>query len=1362
MSGSNTAGVTLPIRLQANGVKEGLEAIGQAGKTAFDGIAGAAGKTEQSSAALQRAFARTQAVLDPAAAAAEKYALQVTNINRAEEAGLATAQRAAQLREAATAQRDRSIARIQAETAAMLAQNGALSTQAAAVQRFSAANDQAASSARGFGGVVGQAGFQVQDFVTQVQMGQNALMAFGVQGAQLLGAFGTGGAIAGALLVFGTLAAQMVGLGSAADTLAEATDAVKEGYDRLNDAAERRQRGLQSEAEAVALLAEEYRGMGLAAARAETLLVERRGAALDLEAGRMREALQGTLSSGVLQQLRPRDATNALGEDLGLARVDERLVPLAGLLERIGAEAGQTQQNIRALAAEADRLAQAGGSSAQSFTQMRDAALDLLPAAAQLDQAQRQLAVQAVAAAEAMGNSDEVVARYAARFGSLATEIMNAGRQLNALRQGGIGIAESAIAGEIRRNEAVLAALRSGGVEAGRTARDAGTREEQILKRASDLAAAARREMEAAQVPLAEIQERLREAQTEYLALATRAVDSGRQADEGLRPARDGARGTAAAVRDIAEAYVELRREASSGLLLVSEADARTVREVSAQLRGTALDPAARRRAEAEAERTAEREAERRQSEADRFSQNWGDRLALETTRGIFEGTKNGETAAQRFGNAFRNILLSSVSSVLSRQVFQPIISSVVSGGSGGGLSSLFGGSGTMGGAGAVADAGGMQGGLNQAGQLLGLRSAGGFGNLGNAFTGNGLANTGFAGLDGLLNTQVVAPSLSTNGMIGAGGIPIVDGSAGLSAAGAIGGAASIAGGAYGVYQGLQRGGIGGYTSAAGGALSAGLGVAMLAGATIPVAGWVLAGLLAIAGAALPGQQQSGRGQLSRINLNTDNQTYEGLGGDRFSQGNRDAASSTVASIADMARRIGDQLGGARIGGDVAVGVTSSRGSGPGQLYLQVGANTQAFANDEAGSKQLAETAARLILEEFKRQGTATGDYAGILAASPTVEVLSQNLEWYEKTYKVLTQATEPVSAFQQSIDQLTAQFQPAIDKARELGLSVDAMTAARERELQKLRDERATAVRNFGNNLDIRTARAVGDNRNADLLAFDVQAEVQMKQARAELEALGLTAEEVAGYITRVESTLATERLAIVTQYANEAAAKERQAAAERQLALEATVQAGRERLRVQEEALRAANDNEMALRQRMREGIASLREEVDAAFLGSNSPLTGQQRFALAQQKYERGQLGLNEYLGEAKGVFGSATSEYAGLFYGALDNQLQEAARVEEALRLSAAMRAYQLDPINNPNPQFDTNVRAWWDVRAPRPQGEIAATDTKALTTLMQGVLAELRSGNSVRVNSSEEQADLLARMTRLLASMEGKAQLAAAA
>tara|TARA_R100000231_G_scaffold104750_1_gene77655 strand:+ start:8907 stop:11054 length:2148 start_codon:yes stop_codon:yes gene_type:complete len=66
----------------------------------------------------------------------------------------------------------------------------------------------------------GQLGHQVQDVAVQVQMGMNPLMVLGQQGSQMASIFGPGGAVAGAFIALGSIAAAQL-----APALFEATDA---------------------------------------------------------------------------------------------------------------------------------------------------------------------------------------------------------------------------------------------------------------------------------------------------------------------------------------------------------------------------------------------------------------------------------------------------------------------------------------------------------------------------------------------------------------------------------------------------------------------------------------------------------------------------------------------------------------------------------------------------------------------------------------------------------------------------------------------------------------------------------------------------------------------------------------------------------------------------------------------------------------------------------------------------------------------------------------------------------------------------------------------------------------------------------
>lgn len=99
------------------------------------------------------------------------------------------------------------------------------------------------SGMAGFRSVVRQAGFQLQDFAVQVQGGTSALTALSQQGSQFLGVFGAGGAIAGAALTVGLLAAQLLGVGTTGDAagkqIEDAFKAAVEQMERLRDLAER-------------------------------------------------------------------------------------------------------------------------------------------------------------------------------------------------------------------------------------------------------------------------------------------------------------------------------------------------------------------------------------------------------------------------------------------------------------------------------------------------------------------------------------------------------------------------------------------------------------------------------------------------------------------------------------------------------------------------------------------------------------------------------------------------------------------------------------------------------------------------------------------------------------------------------------------------------------------------------------------------------------------------------------------------------------------------------------------------------------------------------------------------------------------
>lgn len=107
------------------------------------------------------------------------------------------------------------------------------------------------------------AGYQVQDFIVQVQGGQSALVAFSQQGSQLAGAFGPGGAVIGALIALGSVVAGV---------LITSLNGGKNAMDALKDAAEAMDKVISISSQGVAALSDKYAALARVNADVATLL----------------------------------------------------------------------------------------------------------------------------------------------------------------------------------------------------------------------------------------------------------------------------------------------------------------------------------------------------------------------------------------------------------------------------------------------------------------------------------------------------------------------------------------------------------------------------------------------------------------------------------------------------------------------------------------------------------------------------------------------------------------------------------------------------------------------------------------------------------------------------------------------------------------------------------------------------------------------------------------------------------------------------------------------------------------------------------------------------------------------------------
>lgn len=123
--------------------------------------------------------------------------------------------------------------------------------------------DVAAGGNKNWKSSMQQAGYQVQDFIVQVQGGQSALVAFSQQGSQLAGAFGPGGAVIGAIIALGSIIA---------GTLITSLNGGKNAMDALKDAAEAMDKVITVSQNGVAALSDKYAYLAKTNAEVATLM----------------------------------------------------------------------------------------------------------------------------------------------------------------------------------------------------------------------------------------------------------------------------------------------------------------------------------------------------------------------------------------------------------------------------------------------------------------------------------------------------------------------------------------------------------------------------------------------------------------------------------------------------------------------------------------------------------------------------------------------------------------------------------------------------------------------------------------------------------------------------------------------------------------------------------------------------------------------------------------------------------------------------------------------------------------------------------------------------------------------------------
>jgi hypothetical protein len=1023
----------ISVRLAVEGAEQAraqLEAIRDASK--------AAGEQGAPSTAQLAAWDRLNRSIDSSYAATARYATVVQRVQQAEASGIGTAE-----------QRNRLL-----EQAALAHQRVATATATHA-----SVVSQSVGGIRNLGTVVGQAGFQLQDFAVQVAGGQSALVALGQQGSQMLGVFGTGGAIAGAVLAVGVLAVQFFGGADAAKALADAITAQEEIYRSATEASETYRRGLEQEAETVLRLRGLYASYSAARRGAEEARLTDSQAALEQQATALQNRVSSALPSVPQNLIDLAAARSARGQGLGPG-VTELPVQLregiAALMEfRASASASSETLSVLAVRLQ-EAAASASGPMASGFLQSAQAVRAMLPEAERLERSMGDNARQLAAIRDAAGGATTSLTGAAGAAGLLAD-------RLQRLRQFAAANPALAVQQEAVLLQQRLDALRRGGLaedeaelrrqENSRRVTEASNRAyEEQLRRLTELGRT-RQEAEAGATTAAAVvaQETLRRNEL------------GDAVDRERRRLEEAAR----AARGLAQAYGAISTNAS-GLLSLGAADNAAITEIQRATRGSTLDPQTVQRQAEQAARAIERELTENARRLDRAVERFGDTLADATYDSLEAGLRRSENVFASFASAFGSLLRRAAVEALSLTVTQPLVRD---------LAGAIGFTGASSGAGSITSALGLSS-LLPAGGIAGALNAWG---VSSGLSGNGVsfaANSGAASYGGF-------------GLAGEGAVSGLLGSSTLtSALGGIGGGFAI-GSTLGGY-------IAGDSPARQTNAQIGAGAGSLAGFAIgtafggPIVGALVGGAMGGAGGGLLGPGKGFSGGDALIGFDQDGLlAVTGYAGKNFDQQAELLAQARqqVAAYNAQLTAAGLSFSGRTEAGYFATALGGGESDNPRDVGGALGAS-----GFRAGSLTSSNDNVRRALEATK--------------SAPLDEALGV-AQWVRQVYDSLATVKAPTTPWAEQIEALNKTFGEAIAKAREYGLATEALAANQAKAIAEIDRARAIdeAQRANATLADLnRQSRILGDFL-ADRLTSTGSAQSQFAAAQGQFDAALATA---------------------------------------------------------------------------------------------------------------------------------------------------------------------------------------------------------------------------------------------------------------
>lgn len=434
------------------------------------------------------------------------------------------------------------------------------------------------------------------------------------------------------------------------------------------------------------------------------------------------------------------------------------------------------------------------------------------------------------------------------------------------------------------------------------------------------------------------------------------------------------------------------------------------------------------------------------------------------------------------------------------------------------------------------------------------------------SITGGGGGGTGFAGIDNILNYQLVSggqtaattgalqglgsgvygPATASQVTAAAGGyVPT-----GLSVGGALAGAATVGGGIFSAYQGFQKGGAGGIAQGVTGVAGAGMAAAGVAASAGLLGSGALAAGAAAAGPYAPLVIAAGI-ILSQVlggpKMNPYATTSIDAVGGRLAVGRTDAqlidTTETVAAAEQAVANFNRFLDAAKV--DVLPS-TYYESRNPNRVF-GIGEKVTGFeqAKDfEGGVPQLRFRSDDPNLNKvLEGRGFGSSQEFTTFVTNARVEI--------DKLKETLAALRDPLrdpeqaGALRRALDALNKTYDDARVGAEKYGLSIEGLAEAQTKAQEAVIAAMLQQVDDAQEAIRIRGLSARGATpQEAELYNFDLSADQQKRQWRQQmLDLWGTAFETTDAYrarMTALEDTLGAERLAIVRKYAEEAAAVE------------------------------------------------------------------------------------------------------------------------------------------------------------------------------------------------------------------------------